>query len=344
MAKLCNLARMTTATTGTGTITLGAAVSGYLTFAQAGVNDGDIVSYGINDGTNSEVGTGTYAASGTTLTRTVTSSTNSNAAISLSGTAQVFITPRAADLVTPALHRGHLCGLTLSAAGSTATFGVAAGVATDSSNVDMLSLASAYAKTTAAWAAGSGNGALDTGSIAASTWYHAYLIKHVDTGVVDVLVSLSATSPTLPASYTLSRRIGAMKTDGSSNWVAFTQNGDEFLLLVGMQDINTSVLGTTAVLNTMTVPTGVKVNVLIGGLWGENAAQTFVLLSSPDQTDTAPTLGILSAILPAGTNVTCGSFNIRTNTSGQIRMRASNSTTTLVGTTQGWIDRRGRDA
>jgi hypothetical protein len=99
MAKLFNLARMTTATTGTGTITLGAAVSGYLTFAQAGVQDGDIVHYAIADGANSETGTAPYTASGTTLgPRTVGRSTNSNAAISLSGTAQVMITALAESL------------------------------------------------------------------------------------------------------------------------------------------------------------------------------------------------------------------------------------------------------
>lgn len=98
MGKLFNLARMTTATAGTGTITLGSAVSGYLTFALAGVANGDVVSYGIKDGTNSEVGTGTYTSSGTTLTRTVTKSTNANAAISLSGSAEVFITARAEDI------------------------------------------------------------------------------------------------------------------------------------------------------------------------------------------------------------------------------------------------------
>jgi hypothetical protein len=102
MAKLYDLARMTTATGGTGTITLGSAVSGFLSFSGAGVADGDVVSYGIKDGANSEVGTGTYTASGTTLTRTVTKSTNSNTAISLSGTAEVYITLRAEDIVTSA--------------------------------------------------------------------------------------------------------------------------------------------------------------------------------------------------------------------------------------------------
>lgn len=89
---------MTTATTGTGTITLGSAVSGYLSFATAGVANGEVVSYGIKDGANSEVGTGTYTSAGTTLTRTVTKSTNSDAAISLSGSAEVYITARAQDI------------------------------------------------------------------------------------------------------------------------------------------------------------------------------------------------------------------------------------------------------
>lgn len=100
MPKLYNIARMTTATTGTGTITLGSAVSGYLTFAQAGVSNGDVVSYGIEDGTSREVGTGTYTSSGTTLSRTVLNSTNSGSAISLSGSAQVFITPLTVDVFT----------------------------------------------------------------------------------------------------------------------------------------------------------------------------------------------------------------------------------------------------
>jgi len=97
MVKLVNRARMSTSTTGTGTITLGSAENGYQSFDDAGVPDGDVVRYVIEDGANWEVGTGTYTASGTTLTRTVTESSNSDAALNLSGNAVVFIGPAAQD-------------------------------------------------------------------------------------------------------------------------------------------------------------------------------------------------------------------------------------------------------
>lgn len=99
MAKLYNLARMTTATTGTGTITLGSAATSYLSFADAGVQNGETVTYAIVDGSNREIGRGVYTSSGTTLTRaTILESTNSNNAINLSGSAEVFITAAAEDI------------------------------------------------------------------------------------------------------------------------------------------------------------------------------------------------------------------------------------------------------
>lgn len=128
MAKiLYNLARVSTSTTGTGTITLGAAaVSGgvtYLTFANAGVQDGDTVTYAIADIGNSasEIGRGVYTASGTTLTRTVLKSTNANSAINLSGNAQVFICAAAEDLPAIAVGKSLTVSNTLTLAGTDST-------------------------------------------------------------------------------------------------------------------------------------------------------------------------------------------------------------------------------
>jgi len=98
MAKLFNRAKMTTATTGASTITLGSAVNGFQTFADAGVADGDVVQYVIEEGANFEIGTGTYTASGTTLTRTPSETSESDdSAITLAGQAKVAIVAVHAD-------------------------------------------------------------------------------------------------------------------------------------------------------------------------------------------------------------------------------------------------------
>lgn len=97
MAKLYNLARMSTATRGAGTITLGSAVLSFLSFSGAGVSDGETITYAIEDGSSREIGRGVYTASGTTLTRSVLKSTNSDSPIVLSGDAEVFITAAAED-------------------------------------------------------------------------------------------------------------------------------------------------------------------------------------------------------------------------------------------------------
>jgi hypothetical protein len=99
MAKLFNLARMTvTGTPGTGTITLNAATANHISFSSAGVSNSDVVAYGIEDGTASEAGFGTYTSAGTTLTRNLVNSTTGSL-LSLTSAAEVFITPLARDLV-----------------------------------------------------------------------------------------------------------------------------------------------------------------------------------------------------------------------------------------------------
>lgn len=110
MAELYNRAGVSTATTGNGTITLGSALPagtalnncGFQTFATAGASNGETVSYLILDANGAwEYGTGTYTSAGTTLSRTLGQS-STGALLSLSGSAQVFITCRAADILNAA--------------------------------------------------------------------------------------------------------------------------------------------------------------------------------------------------------------------------------------------------
>jgi len=83
-----------TTTTGTGTVTLGGAVSGFEAFSAVG--DGNTTYYAIVHQTADEweVGLGTYTAAGTLLSRdTILESTNSDAAVNFSaGTKDVFVT------------------------------------------------------------------------------------------------------------------------------------------------------------------------------------------------------------------------------------------------------------
>jgi hypothetical protein len=82
----------TTTTTGTGTITLAGASTGFQSFSVIG--NANQTYYTITDGTNWEVGIGTYTSSGTTLSRdTVLESSNSGNLVNWSaGSKDVFCT------------------------------------------------------------------------------------------------------------------------------------------------------------------------------------------------------------------------------------------------------------
>ncbi len=107
MAYYADRVKETTTTTGTGTVNLGGAASGFRTFV-SGIGDGNYCYYCITAGSEWEVGIGKVTDAGTdTLSReTVLASSNSGSLVSFSaGTKDVFVTMPAtlashADLVT----------------------------------------------------------------------------------------------------------------------------------------------------------------------------------------------------------------------------------------------------
>jgi len=261
-----------------------------------------------------------------------------------SSTQWVAIGPNNTAASSAPVLRGHIAGLVLSTAGGSSNFAVSPGTATDSLVIDSMTLAASITKTTGAWAVGSGNGALDTGSIAATTWYHVFLIKRPDLGVVDVLFSTSPTAPTLPTNYTLFRRIGSMATDASSHWYKFSQLGDEFIWDTAFTSASNLTPGnTTANTLTLSVPLGIQVVGLVSGqVVSTAAAEARTYFSPMDKSDEACAGGNANA----GSNIANAGFAfqlaIRTDTSRNIRFRFLSSTTSLYLNTIGWLDTRGR--
>jgi hypothetical protein len=88
---LADRVKETTTTTGTGTVTLAGAVSGYQSFTAVG--NANTTYYTIAAGTEWEVGLGTYTSAGTTLSRTVVySSSNAGSLVNFSaGTKDVWV-------------------------------------------------------------------------------------------------------------------------------------------------------------------------------------------------------------------------------------------------------------
>ena len=182
----------------------------------------------------------------------------------------------------------------------------------------------------AAWAVGTNQGGLFSGAVGNTTWYHVFLIRRSDTGVVDAGFDTSVTAANIPASYDQYRRIGSVLTDGAANILAFVQDGDWFAWAAPVLDVDSDNPGTNAVTATLTVPPDVTVQAVLTVLrTGAVTASTPVYLSEVAVTDAAPSL----TAAPLGIN-TVESANgfpeasqilVRTNTSKQIRYRLPKS-------------------
>lgn len=98
---LADRVKETTTTTGTGTVTLGGAATGFQSFSAIGNANSTYYTIAGQGTAEWEVGIGTYTSSGTTLSRdTVLASSNSGSLVNFSaGTKDVFVTQPAETTV-----------------------------------------------------------------------------------------------------------------------------------------------------------------------------------------------------------------------------------------------------
>jgi hypothetical protein len=222
---------------------------------------------------------------------------------------------------------------------------ISAGQCADSTNSVVIDLTVPITKTMSAWAVGSGNGGLDTGTVAANTWYFYHAIRRSDTGVVDVLFSLSSTAPTLPSGYTVSRLLMAWRTNASSYWESWVQNGDVVDFQSTVNNFNVSnVSSAFRTLYQLTCPpikTAAKM--LIGFYSTETGVDNtkYLYVSSPDVNDAAATFNNSTSVSSYDNSGTSLSYDVkpmqvRTNTSGEVGFRASATSTMLSITTVGF--------
>jgi len=239
---------------------------------------------------------------------------------------------------------GQFYGLTMSTAGASATMSIAAGVCTNSTSVAVMTL-TAIAKTTSAWAVGTAAGGLDTGAIANSTKYYFYVIRRPDTGVVDVVFSLSSSAPTLPANYTQYRYIGMGLTNGSAQWTKFFQSGRTFWWDSPPLDVGATASVGSSTSYTLTVPVGRRVEAKLNVSIGSTAGTVVVYVHCPDASSAAASLTAAPLGAPGADDngITGGQIVCLTNTSAQVAARANVSDTLRIATL-GYTDTVGIDS
>ena len=238
-----------------------------------------------------------------------------------------------------------ITGLTLSRNSGTPTtkIDIAIGQATDSTNAQVMTTSG----TLTADCTTTGANGLDTGALANNTWYHVYVIALASGATPAALVSTSASAPTMPGSYIYKRRIGSVRTNGSAQFTAFTQDGAYFAWATTIADVSTTNPGTSAVTSTLTVPTGVNVHAILNIHLQASSAAARVIVSDIAMTDVAPTTGATAPGATTGGNNAqdgrVGPVTVRTNTSAQVRYRcdSSDASTRVDIVTLGWWDYRG---
>lgn len=166
--------------------------------------------------------------------------------------------------VTNAVPKGYCVGFVMSMnTGAPATaVDVAPGTACGTGNpVFSVATITGVLQAAGSWTAGSGGNKLDTGTRAANSWYHVFLIRRNEGGEADLLFSVSNSAPVVPAGYELVMRLKgrALRTDGAANIAPFINYGNSTDWKILPSDMTLSAVATSSHTVTISVPPGIRV-------------------------------------------------------------------------------------
>ncbi|QXH48979.1 tail fiber protein [Pseudomonas xanthosomatis] len=155
----------------------------------------------------------------------------------------------------------HGLGLSVNAVSPTTAIDVAPGIARGAGNpVELNSAITGVLQAVGNWTPGAGGNKLDTGVRTANSWYNVFMIQQITDGQADLLFSLSASAPMLPAGYGVVRRIASIATNEANEIIPFINVGRRFLFQSPIKDGAGSMAGgdSTRTL-TLSVPRGKRV-------------------------------------------------------------------------------------
>lgn len=226
-----------------------------------------------------------------------------------------------------------------SAAGDTANdITVAAGYCRNSTNTANIALSFAITKQAdAAWVAGANQGGWDTGTVA-NGWGYVFVISNPTTGVVDVLLSASSTSPTLPTGFTLFRYVGEFRRDAGANRAfRMGRNGRVLYTAASVTDAS----GITVATSPSTTAIALTVPPSSAALIRTQASFTGTCAINLRNAQESIT-GTYGSLVGVNGGFHAGHFELETDGSSQIAAFANNANHTLTIWTYGWVSRRGR--
>lgn len=257
-----------------------------------------------------------------------------------SGSGEFDIFQTAASTVTAGLFFGLK---TSNAADADHDITIATGQAADSTNTFLMALSSAITKQIdGAWAVGTNQPGLFTGTVANNTWYYMFIIRKDSDGTIDAGFDISESAANIPSGYTAFRRVGAVRTNGSANILQFQQHGDDFRLSVPINFFTSNTLATARTALVVTAPPIDDARVIFYAHADNSTTNNFLMFTETGQADTVPT----SAVNTLQSNIGGGSCNMRLKLDGssQIFYRANNSGWNRGADfiTLGWEDNRGK--